>query len=187
MVESAAARRLAQAIGFLSNDEFKQTNEVSDLSDLRCWVVDRQIDAATRSFDAETLANVPYDLYIPSSLASNWALLTELFPKMIDQWRAIEAKMTSNEVVTTDELVHALYSALRVFYVGITLERYYEIAFALSTLGMAHRAITRNIKIMAACYRHAAQCAEWLGDSAVTDFFADAHLRLTQEIAANAS
>lgn len=186
VAESAAARRLAQAIGFLSNDAFNQTNEVSDLSGLPCWVVDRQIDAAARSFDAETLANVAYDHYIPSSLASNWNLLTELFPKMIDEWRVIEAKMASGEVVTTGELVHALYSALRVFYLGITLERYHEITFALSTMGMAHRAITSTVKVMAACYRHAKQCAEWLGDSALTDFFADAHLRLAKEIEANA-
>jgi len=70
-IGSQATTRLTQAIRALSDDAFRQTNEVADLSGLRCWVVDRQIDLAARSFEADTLAGIPYDLHIPSSLASN--------------------------------------------------------------------------------------------------------------------
>jgi hypothetical protein len=176
-----ASGKLAPTIRALAADDFKQTNDVTDLSGLRCWVVDRQIDAAAKRFDAETLSRIAYDHYIPSSLASNWTLLTERFPKLLDEWRAIESKAEGGDTPGTEELTHALYAALEVFYIAVTLERYYEMAIALSTIGMAHRAITSDKGIMTACYRHAARCAEWDRNSALTAFLTDALMSLEGE------
>ena len=148
---------------------------------MRCWVVDRQIDAAAKCFDPETLSRVAYDHHIPSSLASNWTLLTERFPKLLDEWRAIESKAERGDTPGTEELTNALYSALGVFYIAVTLERYYEMAISLSTIGMAHRAITSDKGIMTACYRHAARCAEWGRDSALAAFLTNALMSLERE------
>lgn len=68
----------------------------------------------------------------------------------------------------------------------MTLERYHEMALALSTVGMAHRGITGDMRVMVDCYRHAAQCAQWDGDVALAEFLADAGSRLEQELAAGA-
>jgi hypothetical protein len=182
--DSEPGRKLAKAIHSLCNDGFEQSNKVTDLTNLPCWVVDRQIDLAARSFDKETLAGISYDLYIPSSLASNWELLTESFPIMNEQWQAIEGKIGVGQKISTDELAKLLYSALRVFYIGATVERYYEMSIAISTLGMAHRMITNTLEIMFACYEYATKCAGWLGDLPLRNFFSNASVNLAREIAA---
>lgn len=186
-VEGGSRSRLARRIRSLASDDFRQTNDVSDLSGLPCWVIDRGIEAAASVFDASTLAHVPYNNYIPSRFASNWYILAEQFPRMISGWQALEATAARGRGPTTQELVEALYLALNVFYVGVTLERYHEMALSLSTVGMAHRGITGDIRIMADCYRHAVQCAEWDGDATLAEFLADACFRLEQELAAGSS
>jgi hypothetical protein len=183
----SATDRLSRSMRALVGDGFTQTNQVADLSELRCWVVDRQIDLAARQFEAATLEGIPHENYIPSSLASNWAILTTLFPQMNELLAEIDARLKGTHPLGTDQLAKAMYAAIRVFYVATTLERYYEMAQALGTMGFAHRLITRDIEIMAACYRHAADCARWHRDADLTAFYANAYSQLEQEIAAKQS
>jgi hypothetical protein len=178
------ARALAQTVRSLAADSAPQTNGVADLSELRCWVVDRGIDRAAELFDPQTVARTPYDYFVPSSMLSNWQIMTERFPQMVAGWRSIEAQMEKGGTLSVERLANVLYLALSVFYVATTLERYYEMAMSLSTMGMAHRAITGEVQIMATCYRHAARCAKWLGDDALTRFLSQAHAGLVREIAA---
>jgi hypothetical protein len=46
-------------------------------------------------------------------------------------------------------------------------------AVSLSIIAMAHGTITGKPKIMAACYKHAAQCAQWSGDSELSKSFTE--------------
>jgi hypothetical protein len=179
--ESQEGRNLVGAIQALSADDFRQTNQVSDLSMLRCWVIDRHIDAAMRQADPQTLAGVPYDLFIPYSMRTNWKDLTRFFPEVVEHWEAIERKaMGKGRLPGTEELANTMYEALRVFYLAVTLERYYEMAMSLSIIGMAHRTITRRLDIMTVCYSHAAECAGWSGDTALTTFLQGALQELTK-------
>jgi len=82
-------------------------------------------------------------------------------------------------------LGQVMYNALAVFYVAVTLERYYEMAMALSTMGMAHRALTGNKHVMLDCYRHAAGCPAWSDDVALAEFLGDASPRLEREVLIN--
>lgn len=180
---SAEAARLREAIGALENDGFVQTSEVADLSGLRCWVVDRGLGTSEATLADPQLAAAPYDHLIPSSLSSNFALLRDQFPAMVERWNRLEARMTAGSWPTTEELAAAMYQALSVFYLAATLEWYREMSHALATVGMAHRAITRDLRVMAACYRHATEIAGWSDDAALAAFLADASARLHQEIA----
>jgi tetratricopeptide (TPR) repeat protein len=179
-LEGVGAERLAGAIRALSTDDFRQTNQVRDLSELPCWVVDRNIAAAYRQFGADELAGVPYDHFIPGSLRSNWTILTEIYPQMVSQWQAIEATAGGGKL-SGGQLPRVLDIAVKVFYVAVTLERYFEMAMSLSTIGMAHRMISGNLEFMTACYAHAARCAQWSGDSELAAFLTDAHSKLKRE------
>jgi hypothetical protein len=166
------ARALARAISSLSNDNFRQTNSVDDLSELPCWVVDRNIASAIRRGNAKKLARVSYENFIPSSLWSNWYLLIEDFPKLTEEWNAIvEARRKGEREI--ERIANAMYLALKVFLTAVTLERYHEMAVSLSIIAMAHGTITGKPKIMATCYKHAAQCAQWSGDSELTKSFTE--------------
>jgi hypothetical protein len=101
---------------------------------------------------------------------------------MIRKWQAIEAKAAERQQVTIELLSEVLYSALQTFYLAVSVERYYEMSIAVSTMGLVHRMITGSIEIMADCYERAAECAGWLGDSELRDFFANANLALAKEI-----
>ena len=174
--------RLAAGIRALASDDHRQVNEVEDLSKLECWVVDRQIHLAEREFGAEFLRGIPYENYVPASLAPAWSLLTEAFPAMVDEWQYAEAVAAGDEQPTGSAVALVLRRAVVVFYVATMLERYYEMAMALSTIGMAHRHLTAETAVMLACYRHAVRCAAWCGDPELAEFLSDAYGRLQAEV-----
>lgn len=179
----AEASRLAEAIRALSVDSFMQTNQVRDLSELPCWALDRNIAMAENLFSADELTGVPYDYYIPSSLMNNWTTLTDISPRMIDNWKLIEARLENEGQVEKEQIFHSLDAAAHVFWVAATLERYYEMAISLSVMGMAHKLITGKFDMMVDCYAHAAKCAQWSGDSTLSAFLTNAHSKLKQEAA----
>jgi hypothetical protein len=188
-LDGGKAGRLAEEIRSLSTDGFRQTNQVCDLSGLPCWVVDRNITAAAGQFSADELAGIPYDCYIPSSLVNNWVIFTETYRQMVSQWEEIEAAIRSGGKPKREELGRALDLAVHVFCIAVTVERYYEIAIALSTIGMAHQGIgiTGKLDVIVTCYGHAAQCAQWSGGFALRTFLADAYSKLKEEAAARAA
>jgi len=182
----ASARRLAHTIRSLATDDFTQTNHVRDLSELPCWVLDRNIEIARTRFSAEDLAGIPYDLYIPSSLLNNWTVLTGIYPEMAKSWTEI-LNRGRNTGRGREELPHILDVAVHVFWVAATLERYYEMAMSLSVIGMAHSLITGESDLMVKCYGHAVNCALWSGDTALTDFLTQAYSELSGKAAGTKS
>jgi hypothetical protein len=175
------ATSLTRAIHDLSTDSFVQANHVRDLSQLPCWVVDRNIADARKKFSADKLAGVPYENYLPSSLLNNWTNFMEYYPQMLAEWGSLEEKFNRAGHVSRSQILEALYHAVHVFLVATTVERYYEMAMALSIIGMACRSVTGKLDMIMNCYGHALQCARWSGDSELSAFFADALLRLKQE------
>jgi hypothetical protein len=157
--------------------------QVRDLSGLPCWVIDRNIAIAARHFSVDELAGVPYEYYIPSSLANNWTTFTAIYPQMTKEWREVEAAWGNEREVDNEQLLRNLDIAVHVFYVAATLEQHYGMAMALSIIGLAHLAITGKIDVMVTCYGHAVQCAQWSRDSELSTFLADAYLRLKEETA----
>jgi len=148
----------------LASDGFRQTRRVADLSDLPCHIVDRNILRARSHFSPEELSSAQYDCYLPLSLARNWHALVEQFPLVVSARRSVEQRAASGEVTGTAELAVIMLKALRVFVVACTLERYYEMAVSLATLGIAHRTITRDRDVMRECYEGAALFAGLSGD-----------------------
>lgn len=172
--ENVAVRRLRNDIDQLVSDDFTQTNQVRDLSDLKCFVVDRYVDQAASQFAPEILAGVDYTDYVPSSLSTTWNLFAHDYPKMLEHWGKIDQTIAQGGVPGTEDLAVVMYEALGAFLLAVTLERYEEMAFSIGTVGLAHRMITTQSEIMADCYTHAAKCADWGGDSELAKFYQDA-------------
>jgi hypothetical protein len=183
-LSDAVSARLTDAIHALTTDSFVQTNQVADLSELPCWVVDRNIADASEEFSADKLAGVPYENYVPSSLLNNFTVFFEQYPHMLTQWDALEAKSKGSERISRNELLEALYQAVHVFHIATTVERYYEMATALSVIGMASKSLTGRRAMRLKCYKHALKCARWSGDAEHITFFAGALAHLQQEAAA---
>lgn len=180
--EKPEALRLKDRLEYLSNDDFIQTNKVQDLSDLECYLVDKNIDLAASQFDPEVLLDIAYEDYIPSSLANNWQLLSHYFPKLVADWQKIEDTAAAGPLPEGKQVAEALYLALATFYLAVTLERYQEMAVSIATLGIAHRAITRRVDIMADCYGHAAKCSGWAGNLSSAKYYSDICEELTKQV-----
>jgi hypothetical protein len=175
------ASQLAEAVHALSSDNFMQCTEVRDLSGFSCWLVDRQIALAHASYTVDELAGVPYDHYVPSSLINNWNILEIMYPRMNEQWDLIVVDSQHERRTPRGRIYEALNAAVHTFLVAATIERYYHMAVALSTIGMAHRKLTGELSFMTNCYAHATRCAQWSGDSELTAFLAHAYSELEQE------
>jgi hypothetical protein len=175
------ATRLTEAIHALSTDSLVQTKQVDDLSKLPCWVIDRNIADARKQFSAEKLAGVPYENYLPESLLNNWTAFMEQSPKMIAEWELLEKKFADASHVSESEILEALYQAVHVFHIATTVERYYEMAMALSIIGMAFKSVTGKFDMIMKCYAHAVKCAQWAGDSELSAFLVGALAHLRQE------
>ncbi len=175
--------RLAAGIRSLAADDHRQVNEVEDLSKLECWVVDRKIDLAVREFGSEFLWGIPYENYVPSSLAPVWSVLSEEFPLMLEEWRQAEAVEESGESPTISTAARLLTRAMNVLHLATLLERYYDMALALSAIGISHRAITDETEVMVTCFRHGAQSAAWCKEPELAEFLSDALARLKDEVA----
>jgi hypothetical protein len=182
-LDGPAAGRLAGIIRRLSADDFRQVNQVRDLSELPSWVLDRNIELARAQFSADELAGLPYENYIPSSLLNNWKLLADLYPKMYDSWKAIESQFAAGSRVAGGDMFRAVDAAVHTFWIASTLERYYEMAMSLSIIGMAFRMVTGKLDTMVKCYAYAADCAGWSGDPELANFLSDAYSRLRREAA----
>jgi hypothetical protein len=168
----AAGPDFRAAIASLAGDEFTQKNAVDDLSAMPCFVIDREIEPALA--DGVSLSEVDYQDLIPSSLLSNWEILSQEFPAVVNTWGEIEAGFAADQHAPGEQIANTMLRALRTFCVATTLERYHELAVSLATMGFAHRIITRTTGVMAHCYRHAASYAEWSGDSSSAEFYANA-------------
>lgn len=162
-IETAELDRLKNMIGNLANDAFKQRHRVRGLSDLKCYVIDKHVELAASQFSPEIIAGLNYEDYLPSSLSSNWALLVEFFPKLLERWGLVEG-MIEKARMEVDTVAEVMYEALQTFRVAVTLERYKEMAFAICRVGWAHWLITGQTDIKTDCCRHAAKCATWHGD-----------------------
>ena len=165
--DNAPMRRLGEAVRSLAADGFEQTNTVADLSQLECWVLDRNIELAAPLLDPEIYANTPYDLFIPSSLANNWYLLTEVFPPLVTAWAEFDDAILNGHQPGRQQVAAALNRALDVFYLAASLERYYEMAFAATHIGLGLHALNGDNDLLKMCYRNALECARWSGDAEI--------------------
>jgi hypothetical protein len=179
--ETPEVQRLKDAIKHLANDDFTQTTRVRDLSDFKCHVIEKNIDMAAAQFSPELLAGVAYEDYVPTSLANNWELLSQHYPKMVEHWGAIDEMMRLGRGPSVEQLTNIMYEALGTFYLAVTLERYEEMAYSVGTVGFAHRVITGREDIMVDCYGHGAKCAAWAGDTSLAKFYGDVRNELLKK------
>lgn len=171
--DTPKVRRFKDAIEYLTNDDFMQTNPVRNLSDFKCYVIEKNIDLAASQFSPDVLSKVTYENYVPSSLVSNWNLLSHHYPKMVEHWREIDKMIRGDSPLDVSQLANVMYEALGIFYLAVTLERYEEMAFSIGTVGLANRLITDRDEIMTDCYGHAAKCAMWAGNMSLAKAYSD--------------
>ncbi len=154
----------------LAEDSFRQIRAVADLSAVPCHVVDRDLDLAAGQLAPEVLEQAAYEDLVPSSLASNWRVLAAEFPRTIEGWRAVEEQYWSGSPPPIDQVANVMYHALWTFIAAVTLERYYEMAVTIATVGIAHKTITGEWGLMIQCYEHGALFAQWSRDPAYGDY-----------------
>jgi len=166
-------QRLKDAIEYLTNDNFMQKNLVRDLSDIKCYVIEKNIDLATSQYKPEILSDVAYEDYIPSSLVSNWNLFSRHYPEMVQHWEGIDKMIRIGQRPDISQVADVMYEALGTFYLAVTLERYEEMAFSVGIVGIAHQIITGQDPIMTDCCGHAAKCAAWGDNMLLAKAFGD--------------
>jgi len=169
--ENAEVERLKRRIEDLTNDDFVQTNQVRDLTDLRCYVVDRHIDLAASQFSPEQLSGVAYEDFVPSSLLSNWNVFATEYRAAFERWEKLVNLMRAREFPKGDDLAFAMYKALTAFYLSVTLERNEEAAKSLGLVGLTHELLTNQSEIKNDCYKHAAKFATWSEDPALAESY----------------
>jgi hypothetical protein len=153
--------RIAAALQSLAADNFRQTRPVEDLSTMKCYVVDREIEPAFTQAGAETLKGLEYTDFIPSSLAQNWRILWINYPSLSDTWRTVVEGIREDRLPGTEQLANTMLTAVRCLCLATTLELYDQMAGSLEIIGATHRVITKSPEIWQICYRFAAACAEW--------------------------
>lgn len=168
-------RILTDAIAAMTGSGFRQTTPVGDLATLPCWVLDRRIELARHRFTAEELAGVPYDHFVPSSLVNNTTQLMHRYQEMEKRWRAIEAGIGRSVLPSPVSLMNALSAAVATFYLAVLSERYAEMAMALSTAGLAYKALTGDDAVLTTVYGWAAECARWSTDTELAGFLTRTH------------
>ena len=171
--DTPQVQRFKDAIKCLASDDFKQTNRVRDLSNFKCYVIEKNIGLAASQFSPEVLSDVDYEDYLPSSLVSNWNLFSHHYPKMVEHWGVIDKMIRVGSLPDTNQVADAMYKALGTFYLAVTLERYEEMAFSLAIVGLAHQIITGRDEIMADCCVHAAKCAAWDNNMSMAKIYGD--------------
>jgi hypothetical protein len=181
VLDSEGLEELPELITALSQDTFLQSRDVDDLSDFPCYIIERHLEVGKGQFEHESLIGARYEHFLPNSLATNWNIMAEHFPEMVERWRQAETYFTRGKSPGTAELAAIMYHALTSFVASVTLERYHEISISIATIGAAHRSITGERDFMAQCYAQAAQYAAWSEDPGSADYFLEAAEKIRSE------